>query len=168
MDIDHHPEFIDDTAFVAPNATIVGRVKVEAEASVWFGCVLRGDNDPIVVGPRSNVQDLSMIHTDEGVPCTVGAGVTVGHRVVLHGATIGDGALIGIGAILLNGARVGEQAVVGAGAVVTEGQEIPPRHLALGVPAKVVRELTDEELTRLKHAADHYVERAKAFRARGG
>jgi len=168
LDIDHHPEFIDDTAFVAPNATIVGRVKVEAEASVWFGCVLRGDNDPIVVGPRSNVQDLSMIHTDEGVPCTVGAGVTVGHRVVLHGATIGDGALIGIGAILLNGARVGEQAVVGAGAVVTEGQEIPPRHLALGVPAKVVRELTDEELTRLKHAADHYVERAKAFRARGG
>lgn len=168
MDIDHHPEFIDDTAFVAPNATIVGRVKVEAEASVWFGCVLRGDNDPIVVGPRSNVQDLSMIHTDEGVPCTVGAGVTVGHRVVLHGATIGDGALIGIGAIVLNGARVGEQAVVGAGAVVTEGQEIPPRHLALGVPAKVVRELTDEELTRLKHAADHYVERAKAFRARGG
>jgi len=168
LDIDHHPEFIDDTAFVAPNATIVGRVKVEAEASVWFGCVLRGDNDPIVVGPRSNVQDLSMIHTDEGVPCTVGAGVTVGHRVVLHGATIGDGALIGIGAIVLNGARVGEQAVVGAGAVVTEGQEIPPRHLALGVPAKVVRELTDEELTRLKHAADHYVERAKAFRARGG
>ena len=168
MDIDHHPEFIDDTAFVAPNATIVGRVKVEAEASVWFGCVLRGDNDPIVVGPRSNVQDLSMIHTDEGVPCTVGAGVTVGHRVVLHGASIGDGALIGIGAIVLNGARVGEQAVVGAGAVVTEGQEIPPRHLALGVPAKVVRELTDEELTRLKHAADHYVERAKAFRARGG
>jgi len=168
LDIDHHPEFIDDTAFVAPNATIVGRVKVEAEASVWFGCVLRGDNDPIVVGPRSNVQDLSMIHTDEGVACTVGAGVTVGHRVVLHGATIGDGALIGIGAIVLNGARVGEQAVVGAGAVVTEGQEIPPRHLALGVPAKVVRELTDEELTRLKHAADHYVERAKAFRARGG
>jgi len=106
LDIDHHPEFIDDTAFVAPNATIVGRVKVEAEASVWFGCVLRGDNDPIVVGPRSNVQDLSMIHTDEGVPCTVGAGVTVGHRVVLHGATIGDGALIE-GAIIDKNCRIG-------------------------------------------------------------
>jgi len=168
LNIDHRPELIDDTAYVAPNATILGQVELGAEASVWFGCVLRGDIDPITVGPRTNVQDLSMIHTDEGAPCTVGAGVTVGHRVVLHGATIGDGALIGIGAILLNGATVGEQAVVGAGAVVTEGQEIPPRHLALGVPAKVVRELTDEELHRLKHAADHYVDRARAFRARGG
>ena len=164
MDIDHHPELIDETAYVAPNATIVGHVKVGAEASVWFGCVLRGDNDPITVGPRSNVQDLSVIHTDEGVPCTVGAGVTVGHRVVLHGATIADGALIGIGAVVLNGARVGERAVVGAGAVVTESQEIPPRHLALGEPARVVRELTEEELGRLRHAADHYVDRAKAFR----
>lgn len=168
LDIDHHPELIDDTAFVAPNATIVGRAEVGPEASIWFGCVLRADNDPITVGARSNVQDLSVVHTDEGVPCTVGEGVTVGHRAVLHGATIADGALIGIGAVILNGARVGEEAVVGAGAVVTEGQEIPPRHLALGVPAKVVRELTDEELARLKHAADHYADRARAFRARGG
>ena len=168
MDIEHHPELIDETAYVAPNATILGQVEVREEASIWFGCVLRGDNDPITVGPRSNVQDLSMIHTDEGIPCGIGAGVTVGHRAVIHGATIADGALIGIGAIVLNGARVGEQAVVGAGAVVTEGQEIPPRCLALGVPAKVVRELTEEELGRLKHAADHYVDRAKAFGARGG
>lgn len=168
MDIEHRPELIDETAYVAPNATIIGQVEVGAEASIWFGCVLRGDNDPITVGPRSNVQDLSVIHTDEGVPCRIGSGVTVGHRAVLHGATIADGALIGIGAIVLNSANVGEQAVVGAGAVVTEGQEIPPRCLALGVPAKVVRELTEEELGRLKHAADHYVDRARAFRARGG
>jgi carbonic anhydrase/acetyltransferase-like protein (isoleucine patch superfamily) len=168
LDIEHRPELIDETAYVAPNATIIGQVEVGAEASIWFGCVLRGDNDPITVGPRSNVQDLSVIHTDEGVPCRIGSGVTVGHRAVLHGATIADGALIGIGAIVLNSANVGEQAVVGAGAVVTEGQEIPPRCLALGVPAKVVRELTEEELGRLKHAADHYVDRARAFRARGG
>lgn len=157
-----HPELIDSGAFVAPNATIVGRVEIGAEASIWFGSVLRGDNEPIVIGPRTNVQDLSVIHTDEGVPCTVGAGVTVGHRAVLHGATVGNGALIGIGAIVLNGASVGREAMVGAGAVVTEGQAIPPRHLALGVPASVVRELSQDEIERLRHAAAHYVARAKA------
>jgi carbonic anhydrase/acetyltransferase-like protein (isoleucine patch superfamily) len=167
MDAVDHAELIDSSAYVAPNATIMGRVEIGAQASVWFGCVLRGDNEPIVIGARTNVQDLTVIHTDEGVPCTLGSGVTVGHRAVLHGAMIGDGALIGIGAIVLNGVTVGERAMVGAGAVVTEGQVIPPRHLALGVPAKVVRELTDEEIERLKAAAAHYVGRAEALREGG-
>lgn len=164
MDIRHHAELIDSSAYVAPNATVIGKVEIGAEASVWFGCVLRGDNDPITIGSRTNVQDLTVVHTDEGVPCTLGIGVTVGHRAVLHGATICDGALIGIGAIVLNGATVGREAMVGAGAVVTEGQVIPPRHLALGIPAKVIRELTDTEVERLRAAAAHYVGRAEAMR----
>lgn len=167
MDITYHPDLIDDSAYVASNATIIGQVRIAAQASVWFGCVLRGDNEPITIGARTNVQDLTVIHTDRGIPCTLGTGVTVGHRVVLHGATIADGALIGIGAIVLNGATVGKEALIGAGAVVTEGQAIPPRHMALGVPAKVVRELTDEEIEELRAAAAHYVGRAEAFRASG-
>jgi carbonic anhydrase/acetyltransferase-like protein (isoleucine patch superfamily) len=167
MDVTYHPELIHSTAYVAPTATIIGDVRIAAQASVWFGCVLRGDNEPIEIGPRTNVQDLTVIHTDEGIPCILGAGVTVGHRVVLHGATIEDGALISIGAIVLNRATVGSEALVGAGAVVTEGQVIPPRHLALGVPARVVRELTDGETERLRAAAAHYVARAEAFRTSG-
>jgi len=164
MDITHHPELIHSTAYVAPNATVIGDVRIAAEASVWFGCVLRGDDEPIEIGPRTNVQDLTVIHTDEGVPCTLGADVTVGHRVVLHGATIEDGAMIGIGAVVLNGATVGRGALIGAGALVTEGQVIPPNYLALGIPARVVRQLTDEEVTRMRAAAAHYVGRAEAFR----
>ena len=167
MDVTYHPELVHSTAYVAPNATVIGDVRIAAEASVWFGCVLRGDNEPIEIGPRTNVQDLTVIHTDEGIPCILGAGVTVGHRAVLHGATIGDGALIGIGAIVLNGASVGSEALIGAGALVTEGQVVPPRHLALGAPAKVVRELTEEEIERLRAAAAHYVARAEAFRTSG-
>ncbi len=163
MDIVYRPELIDETAYVAPNATVLGQVRISAGASVWFGCVLRGDNEPITIGPRTNVQDLTVIHTDEGIPCTLGTGVTIGHRAVLHGARIGDGALIGIGAIVLNGARVEEEALVGAGALVTEGQVIPPRHMALRVPEKVIRELTDEEIAGLRTAADHYTARAQRF-----
>jgi len=163
MDIAYHPELIRPTAYVAPNATIIGEVHVAADASVWFGCVLRGDNAPITVGARTNVQDLTVIHTDMEWPCTLGEGVTVGHRAVLHSATIEDGALVGIGAIVLNGAVVGQEALVGAGALVLEGMIIPPRHLALGVPARVVRELTDEEMERSRTFAAHYVARARAF-----
>ncbi|MGD1992010.1 MAG: gamma carbonic anhydrase family protein [Anaerolineae bacterium] len=161
-DIEIHP-----TAFVAPNVTLVGDVRIMEEASVWFGCVLRAEEAPLVVGPRTNVQDLTMIHTDPGYPCRLGAGVTVGHRAVIHGATVEDGAMVGIGAIVLNGATVGEKALVGAGALVTEGSVIPPRSLALGVPAKVVRELGAEDLMRLRDAAAWYVERAHEFRQRG-
>ncbi len=154
---------IHPTAFIAPNAIIVGDVEVEEEASIWFGCVLRAEEAPIHIGPRSNIQDLTVIHTDVDRPCRVGAGVTVGHRAVLHGATVGDGALIGIGAIVLNGAVVGEEAIVGAGAVVPEGAVIPPRTLALGVPAKVVRELREEEIERLRRDAVWYVRKAQAY-----
>jgi carbonic anhydrase/acetyltransferase-like protein (isoleucine patch superfamily) len=163
VDITHHPELIHPTAYVAPNATIVGEVHVAARASIWFSSVLRGDNAPIIIGEQTNVQDLSMIHADEGEPCTLGVGVTVGHRAVLHSATIENGALIGIGAVVLNGAVVGQEALVGAGALVTQGMSIPPRHLALGVPAQVVRRLTDEEIARSHRSAAHYVARAQAF-----
>jgi carbonic anhydrase/acetyltransferase-like protein (isoleucine patch superfamily) len=167
MDIKYHPELVDDSAYVASNATILGEVRIAAQASVWFGCVLRGDNEPITIGARTNVQDLTVIHTDEGIPCSLGIGVTVGHRAVLHGAKIADGALVGIGAVVLNGVTVGKEALIGAGTVVTEGQVIPPQHLALGVPAEVIRALTDEELEDLRAAAAHYVARAKAFRTNG-
>jgi carbonic anhydrase/acetyltransferase-like protein (isoleucine patch superfamily) len=164
MAITHRPELIDSTAYIAPNATVIGDVRIAAEASVWFGCVLRGDNERIEIGPRTNVQDLTVIHTDEGIPCVLGGGVTVGHRAVLHGATIEDGAFIGIGAIVMNGATVGSEALIGAGALVTEGQIIPPRHLAMGVPARVVRELSDAEVLRLRAAAALYVGHADVYR----
>lgn len=156
---------IHPSVFVAPNAVIIGDVEVEEEASIWFGCVLRAENAPIHIGPRTNIQDLTVIHTDVDRPCRVGAGVTVGHRAVLHGATVGDGALIGIGAILLNGAVVGEEAIVGAGAVVPEGMIIPPRTLALGLPAKVVRELREKELEQMRRDAVWYVKKAQIYRA---
>jgi carbonic anhydrase/acetyltransferase-like protein (isoleucine patch superfamily) len=163
VDITHHPELIHPTAYVAPNATIVGEVHVAARASIWFSSVLRGDNAPIIIGEHTNIQDLGMIHVDEGEPCALGVGVTVGHRAVLHSATIEDWALIGIGAVVLNGAIVGQEALVGAGALVTKGMIIPPRHLALGVPARVVRRLTDEEVARSHRSAARYVARAQAF-----
>jgi len=159
----HRKPYVHPTAYIAPTATLVGSVVVEEEASIWFGCVLRAEEAPIVVGPRTNVQDLTVIHTDPGQPCRLGAGVTVGHRAVLHGATVEDGALIGIGAIVLNGAVVGEEAMVGAGAVVTENVVIPPRTLALGIPAKVVRMLHEQDLARLRLAADWYVQEARAY-----
>jgi carbonic anhydrase/acetyltransferase-like protein (isoleucine patch superfamily) len=163
VDITCHPELIHPTAYIAPNATIVGEVHVAARASVWFGSVLRGDDAPIIIGERTNVQDLSMIHADEGEPCTLGKGVTAGHRAVLHSATVEHGALIGIGAVALRGAIVGQEALIGAGALVTKGMVIPPRHLASGVPARVVRQLTDEEVARLHRSAADYVARAEAF-----
>lgn len=152
------------TVFVAPNAVVVGDVEIDEEASIWFGCVLRAEEAPIRIGPRSNIQDLVVIHTDVDRPCLVGKEVTVGHRAVLHGATVGDGALIGIGAIVLNGAVVGEEAIVGAGAVVPEETVIPPRTLALGVPAKVVRALEEEEIARLRRDVAWYVRKAQAYR----
>ena len=163
MDITHHPELIHPTAYIAPNATIVGQVHVAAEASIWFGCVLRADNAPITIGTRTNIQDITVIHVDTGEPCTLGKEVTVGHRAVLHSATVKDGALIGIGAIVLNGAVVGQEALVGAGALVPEGMSIPPRHLVLGVPARIVRELAVEEIEYMHRFVTRYTERAQAF-----
>jgi carbonic anhydrase/acetyltransferase-like protein (isoleucine patch superfamily) len=151
----------------------VGDVRLAAESSVWYQCVLRGDIAPIAVGERSNIQDLTMVHVDEGVPCTVGARVGVGHRCILHGCTIEDDCLIGMGSILLNGVRVGAGSVIGAGAVVTEGMEIPPGSLVMGVPAKIRRPVDDALRARIRLTVEHYVSLArlhaegKFARARG-
>jgi carbonic anhydrase/acetyltransferase-like protein (isoleucine patch superfamily) len=135
----------------------MGDVRLEAEASVWYQCVLRGDIGPITVGARTNIQDLTMVHVDEGVPCTIGAGVGVGHRCILHGCTIEDDCLIGMGSILLNGVHVGTGSVIGAGAVVPEGMQIPPGSLVLGVPARIRRPVDDELRTRIRLTVEHYV-----------
>ena len=159
---------IDPSCFVAEGAIVRGDVTLERGASVWFNAVLRGDCDRIVVGEGSNIQDGCVVHVDFGKPVCIGRNVTVGHGAIVHGCTIGDGALIGMGAIVMNGADVGEGAVIGAGAVVTEGKAVPPRTLAMGVPARVVRELAEEEVDRLcTQAADLYVERSKQMEAAG-
>jgi carbonic anhydrase/acetyltransferase-like protein (isoleucine patch superfamily) len=157
LDTAHHPEQIAPTAFVAPNATVLGDVAVGDEASIWFGAVLRGDTAPIRIGPRTNLQDNCVLHADAGQPCTLGAGVTVGHGAIVHAATLEDNVLIGMGAIILNRARVGRDSVVGAGALIAEDTVIPPGSLAVGVPARVVRQLTAEEIERIGRSAEHYV-----------
>lgn len=154
-----------DSAWVADSATVVGRVQLGADSSVWYGAVLRGDNDPIVIGRGSNVQDGSVLHTDIGQPLTVGEDVTIGHQVTLHGCTIGDGSLIGLQAVVLNGARIGRGCLVAAGAVVTEGKSFPDGVLIMGAPAKVVRELSAEQIERVRRGAQHYVEQARRHRA---
>jgi len=155
-----HPE-----AFIAPSADLVGNVVIEAGSSVWFNAILRAEHDPITVGPESNIQDGCCVHTDPGVPVRIGRGVTVGHGAILHGCEIADGALIGMGAIVLNGARVGERALVGSGAVVAEGKIVPPRTLYLGVPGRVIRELSDADLARLEESAQHYVTLGRRYRS---
>ena len=152
--------------WIAPDAQVMGHVVLREDASVWFGAVVRGDNDAIEIGARTNVQDGAILHTDAGVALTVGPGVTVGHRAMLHGCTIGEHALIGIGATVLNGATIGKNCLIGAHALITEGKTIPDGSLAVGSPAKVVRALTDEEIAMLAWSADHYVENWKRF-ARG-
>ena len=154
------PEFEGGGHFVADNATIIGNVRLGNEASVWFNCVLRGDNDWLIVGERSNIQDGSILHTDEGIQLVIGKNVTVGHRVVLHGCTIGDNSLIGIGSTVLNGAKIGRNSIVGANALVTENREFPDGSLILGSPAKPVRQLSDEEIAHITWSADHYVQNA--------
>ena len=151
--------------WIAPNAVVAGNVILKKNASVWFGAVLRGDNEPIIVGENSNIQDNSVCHTDMGSPLTIGDNVTVGHMVMLHGCTIGDGALIGIGAVVLNGAKIGKGCLVGAGALVTEGKEFPDHSLIIGSPAKAVRTLTEEDLQRLAGNAANYVARGQLFKA---
>ncbi|MDY0963526.1 MULTISPECIES: gamma carbonic anhydrase family protein [Massilia] len=161
---EHAPE-IDPSAFVADTATLVGRVRLAANASVWFGTTLRGDNEPITIGENSNVQEGTVMHTDPGYPLDIGKNVTIGHQAMLHGCTVGDGSLIGIQAVVLNGARIGKGCLVGAGALVTEGKEFPDHSLILGSPAKVVRTLTQEDLLRLEGNAANYVARGQLFKA---
>lgn len=155
---------IDDSAYVANEAVVIGRVELGPDSSVWPGAVLRGDNEPIKLGRGSNAQDGAILHTDPGYACVIGENVTIGHQAMLHGCTIEDGALIGIQAIVLNGAVIGKESLVGAGALVTEGKVFPPRSLILGSPAKAVRELTDEEVQGMQRNADTYRKRAQAFK----
>ena len=152
-------------AWVAPSATLIGRVELGAEASVWWGAVIRADNDPIVIGARCNIQDGAVLHTDEGVPMRLGVGVSVGHQAMLHGCIVGDGALIGIQAVVLNGARIGRNCLVGAGALITEGKEFPDGALIVGSPAKVVRMLTPEQIEGIRSISKGYVENARRYTA---
>ncbi len=149
--------------WIAPDAQVVGHVILAEDVGIWFGAAIRGDNEPIRIGARSNIQEGAVLHSDMGFPLTIGANVTIGHRAILHGCTIGDGALIGMGATVMNGARIGAGSIIGAGALVTEGKEIPEGSLVMGAPAKVIRALDAETRQRLLGSAAHYVENARRF-----
>lgn len=163
--LDEHTPQVHPTAFVANSAQVVGRVTLGEGSSVWFNTVIRADNEPMTIGAGSNIQDGSVLHSDTGFPLSVGARVTVGHQVVLHGCTVGDESLIGIGAVVLNGAKIGKHCLVGAGALVTEGKEFPDGSMILGSPAKVVRQLTPEQIDGLRRSAQHYIANAQRFQA---
>ena len=154
---------VHDSAWVADSAQVMGQVTLAQDVSIWFGAVLRGDMDAIRIGRGSNIQDGSVLHADRNMPLTVGENVTVGHQVMLHGCTVGDGSLIGIGAVVLNGAKIGRGCIVGAGALVTEGKEFPDGSMIIGSPARVVRELTAEQQAGLLASAAHYIENARRF-----
>ncbi|MEJ8846090.1 gamma carbonic anhydrase family protein [Variovorax rhizosphaerae] len=158
----HAPQ-VPASAFVAPEATLIGQVRLGERASVWFGAVVRGDNEPIDIGDASNVQEGAVLHADPGFPLRIEANVTIGHQAMLHGCTIGEGSLIGIQAVVLNGAVIGKNCLVGAGAIVTERKVFPDRSLILGAPAKVARQLTDEDVARLMASAANYAERATTY-----
>jgi carbonic anhydrase/acetyltransferase-like protein (isoleucine patch superfamily) len=154
-----------DTAWVADSAQVIGNVEMAEGSSVWFACVLRGDGELLKIGRHCNVQDGSVIHADPGFPVTLGDNVSVGHQVMLHGCTVGEGSLIGIQSVVLNGAKIGKHCLVGAGSLVTEGKEFPDGSMILGSPAKVVRQLTPEQIAGLGRSAKHYADNAKRFRA---
>ncbi|MBT9501254.1 MAG: gamma carbonic anhydrase family protein [Burkholderiaceae bacterium] len=156
---------IDDSAWVADSAQVIGDVQVGADASIWFNCVVRADNEPMRIGRGTNIQDGSVLHSDRGSPLTIGEEVTVGHQVMLHGCTVGNGSLIGIQSVVLNGARIGQYCLVGAGSLVTEGKEFPDGSLIMGRPAKVVRELTPEQIEGLRLSAAGYVANARRYKA---
>lgn len=161
----HRVQLLGVNHYVAPNATVVGRVVLASEVSVWFNAVIRGDNDIIAIGERTNIQDGAVLHTDEDIPLRIGPSVSVGHMAMLHGCTIGEGSLIGIKAIVLNHAEIGRDCLIGANALVTEGKRIPDRSLVIGSPGRVVRLLSDDEVANNRWIADHYVERAQRYRA---
>lgn len=161
---DHAPTFADDRHWVAPDAVLVGKVRLERDASVWFGAVLRGDNELITVGEGSNVQEHCVLHTDPGYPLVIGPHVTVGHMAMLHGCTIGEGSLVGIGAVILNGARIGRNCLIGAKALIAEGKEIPDNSLVMGIPGKIVGEVRPEQAERMRQGTANYVTRWQRFR----
>ena len=156
---------IHPSAWVAENAQVVGNVSLGEDCSVWFGVVMRGDTERLTIGRGTNIQDASVLHADPGMPLIIGENVSVGHQVMLHGCTVGDGSLIGIGAIVLNGARIGKNCLVGAGALVTEGKEFPDGSMILGSPAKAVRQLSPEQIAGLRKAAAHYMANARRYRS---
>ncbi|MDT7521458.1 gamma carbonic anhydrase family protein [Rhodoferax sp. TBRC 17198] len=156
---------LSEGVWIADSAEVMGAVEIGADANIWFGAVVRGDTETIRIGAGTNIQDASVLHADMGKPLTIGDNVTVGHQVMLHGCTIGDGSLIGIGAVVLNGARIGKGCLVGAGALVTEGKEFPDGSMIIGSPAKAVRELTEVQQQALVASAKHYVENARRFRS---
>jgi carbonic anhydrase/acetyltransferase-like protein (isoleucine patch superfamily) len=156
---------IHPSAFIAPTAAVMGDVSLGEDASVWYNAVLRGDMAPITIGPRSNIQDGTIVHVDEGLPCTVGQRVGVGHRVILHGCTIGDDCLIAMGSVLLNRVVIGSGSVVAAGAVIPEGMQVPPKSLVMGVPGRIIRQVDDALAQRVAETWSHYVEEARAHRA---
>ncbi|MCV6585047.1 MAG: gamma carbonic anhydrase family protein [Marinibacterium sp.] len=158
-----HPE-IDEDTWIAPDANVIGTVILKPGASVWFGATLRGDNEPIVVGEGTNVQENCVFHTDMGAPMTIGRNCTIGHKVMLHGCTIGDNSLIGMGATILNHARIGKNCLIGAGALIPEGKEIPDGSLVMGVPGKVIRQLDEAAIKALEMSALHYQQNMRRFR----
>jgi carbonic anhydrase/acetyltransferase-like protein (isoleucine patch superfamily) len=153
-----------DSAWVAPGCYVLGAVYLSEEVSVWYGSVLRGDIEPIRIGSRTNIQDGCILHTDRDNPLIIGEGCTVGHKAVVHGCELGDGVLVGMSATILTGAKVGEGSIIGAGAVVPEGREFPPRSLILGIPAKRIGEVSEEQAARIPFGAEHYVEHARRHR----
>ena len=160
---DLSPE-IDSSAYITDSAIIIGKVKIDAKASVWFGTVIRGDNELIHIGENSNLQESCTLHTDPGFPLTVGKNVTVGHQAMLHGCSVGEGSLIGIQAVILNGAKIGKNCLVGAGALVTEGKEFPDNSLIVGSPAKVIRILDDAAIQKMHANTNNYVQRGQAYK----
>ncbi|HWQ67120.1 MAG TPA: gamma carbonic anhydrase family protein [Methanospirillum sp.] len=152
---------VPQAAFIAPNSTMIGRITIGTDAGIWYGAVVRADKDQIMIGDRSNIQDNCVVHTSAGHPVSIGDDVSVGHGAILHGCTIQDQVLVGMGAIILNGAVVGSGSIIGAGALVSEGKEIPPRSLVLGVPGKVMRQVSDEEGSGILHNASEYVKLAR-------
>jgi len=162
---DISPQLPENDAFwIAPNAQVMGRVVLLEDVSIWWGAVVRGDNEPITIGAKTNIQDNSVLHSDQGSPLTIGAGVTVGHRAVLHGCQVGDNSLIGIGASVLNNAKIGKNCLIGAHALIPEGKEIPDNSMVLGAPGKVVKELSAEWIETLRLSAESYVQNYKRFK----
>ena len=154
----------DDNFWIAPNASVIGDVNLERDASIWFNAILRADNEPITIGKGSNVQDGAIIHTDPGFACNIGKKVTVGHMAMLHGCSIGDGSLIGIGSVVLNGAKIGKNCIIGSKALVTEGMDVPDGSMVLGIPGKIKKTLTEEEQSVVPLGADHYIDNYKKYK----
>lgn len=161
---DRKLEILGDNYFIADSASVIGSVVMHQNASIWFGAVLRGDNDVITIGENSNVQDLSVLHVDPGFPLTIGKNVTVGHKVMLHGCEIGDGTLVGINSVILNGAKIGKNCLIGANSLISENKVIPDGSLVMGSPGKVVKQLSEDQMKGLKMSALHYVENFKRYK----